>query len=139
MYFILLTMRSTENNLDQLQIYRKSVHVFQLSRRVADYVTDSKSVMAMYNSEEKEDNYADSLVMNSLQLVPKVVEVETEQHSERKLKYAQSLRYFIDKIYQDCLNLESTKTHGKDFVKMLRKELVSLRKIHKSYVNSIIV
>lgn len=131
-------MKSSKNNLNQVLIYRKSLDVFQLSRRVAAYVTDDKSVISMYRSGEKEDNYADNLVMNSFRLVPKVVEVETEVSSVKKLRYAQSLRYFIDRIYQDCLNLERTKIHGKDFVRMLRKELISLKKIHKSYVNSIL-
>ena len=129
---------SSESNLNQVLIYRKSLDVFQMSRRVAAYVTDDKNVISMYRSGEKEDNYADNLVMNSFRLVPKVVEVETEVSSVKKLRYAQSLRYFIDRIYQDCLNLERTKIHGKDFVRMLRKELISLRKIHKSYVNSIL-
>ncbi|NLP58045.1 hypothetical protein [Lutibacter sp. B1] len=131
-------MKAVNIDLNLSPIYQKSLDIFQLSRRVAAYITDDKSVISMYKSGEKTDNYADNLIMNSFQLVPKVVEVETEVSTDKKLKYAKRLRYFIDKIYQDCLNLERTRIHGKDFVRMLRKELISLRKIHKNYVNSIL-
>lgn len=131
-------MNPSENSLDNSLIYRKSLDIFQLSRRVAAYITDDKTVVSMYRSGDIKDNYADNLVMNSFRLVPKVVEIETQESTVNKLKYAQSLRYFIDRIYQDCLNLEKTRIPGKDFVRMLRKELISLKRIHKNYVNSIL-
>lgn len=127
-----------ESHLNQLSIYRKSLDIFKLSRRIASYITDDKDVISMYRSGSVADNYADNLVMNAFRLVPKIAETETQPTSISKLKYAKSLRYFIDKIYDDCLNLEKTKIQGIDFVKMLRKELKLLRKIHKNYVNSIL-
>jgi hypothetical protein len=127
-----------EQKIQSSMIYQKSLDVFQLSRRVASYITDDKDVISMYRSGNKEDNYADNLVMNSFRLVPKVVEVETQKTSYKKLKYAMKLRYFIDRIYQDCLKLEGTKIQGKDFVRMLRNEIKSLKKIHKNYINSIL-
>ena len=127
-----------EQDLQSPMIYQKSLDIFQLSRRVASYITDDKDIISMYRSGNKEDNYADNLVMNSFRLVPKVVEVETQNSSYKKLKYAKKLHYFIERIYQDCLILESNKIQGKDFVRMIRREINSLRKIHKSYVNSIL-
>ena len=89
------------------------------------------------NSAEKSDRYADSLVMNAFGLVPKIVETESEENPGLKLKYAKSLHYFIDVIYEDCLKLERTRIHGKDFVRMLRKELILLRRMHRRYVKVI--
>jgi len=127
----------SEENINQLVIYKKSIDIFKLSRHVASYVTDDKDIFSMYRSGGKSDNYADNLVMNAYRLVPKIVETETQSNRTLKLKYAKSLRVFIDRIYQDCKNLETTKIQGKDFVQMLRNELKSLRKIHNSYVNSL--
>jgi len=109
-------------NLNQLSLYQKSLEIFKLSRDVASYVTDDKGILSMYRSGSKSDNYADNLVMNAFRLVPKIVETETQENPSLKLKYAKSLRYFIDRIYQDCKRLESTKIQGKDFVIMLREE-----------------
>jgi hypothetical protein len=121
-----------------LNIYQKSLDIFNLSRRVAAYVTDDKSVLSMYNSGKSSDRYADSLVMNALGLVPKIAEAESEENPSLKLKYAKSLHYFIDVIYQDCLKLESTRIQGKDFVRMLRKELILFRRMHRLYVKSLL-
>lgn len=126
------------SNLNHSIIYKKSITIFKLSRSVASYITDDKDVVSMYRSGDKSDNYADNLVMNAFRLVPKVVETETQESPSVKLKYAKSLRYFIDRLYQDCLHLEHSKIQGKDFVIMLRKELKSLRKIHRLYVNSLL-
>ena len=129
---------SAEQNLDQLIIYKKSMDIFKLSRRVASYVTDDKDVISMYRSGNISDNYADNLVMNAFRLVPKIVETETQDNPRLKLKYAKSLRYFIDRLYYSCIQLEKTKIQGKDFVVMLRRELKLLRKIHRRYVKSLL-
>lgn len=92
----------------------------------------------MYSSIERNDRYADSLVMNALGLVPKVMEMETEENPRLKLKYAKSLRFFIDILYQDCVKLERTKINGKYFVRMLRKELILLKRMHRRYVKSLL-
>ena len=97
-----------------------------------------KTFFSMYRSGSKSDNYADNLVINAFRLVPKIVETESQETAGLKLKYARSLRYYIDLLYKNCLQLENTKIQGKDFVKMLRKELISFRKVHKRYVNSLL-
>ncbi|MBL4938987.1 MAG: hypothetical protein JKY16_01640 [Lutibacter sp.] len=127
-----------EQNINQLVIYKKSLDIFKLSRRVAAYITDDKDLISMYKSGSLSDNYADNLVMNAYRLVPKIVETETQNTMSLKLKYAKSLQYFIERIYQDCLKLESIKIQGKDYVQLLRKELKKLRKIHVNYVNSLV-
>lgn len=136
---ISLIMSISQNiNLNKLIIYQKSIAIFKLSRHVASYITDDKDIMSMYRSGRKSDNYADNLVMNAFRLVPKIVETETQENPRLKLKYAKSLRYFIDRLYHSCLQLENTKIQGKDFVIMLRKELKILRKIHRRYVKSLL-
>tara|TARA_R110001583_G_scaffold38891_3_gene125341 strand:- start:1948 stop:2346 length:399 start_codon:yes stop_codon:yes gene_type:complete len=127
-----------EQSLYNLKFYQKSLDIFKLSRRIAAYITNDKSMLSLYTSVDRIDRYADNLVMNSLGLVPKIVETESEENPRLKLKYAKSLHYFIDIIYQDCLKLESTRIQGKDFVRMLRKELILLRRMHKRYVKSLL-
>jgi len=127
-----------KKSLNKLVIYKKSIDIFKLSRRVASYITDDKDIITMYRSGTKSDNYADNLVINAFRLVPKIVETESQENYRLKLKYAKSLRYYIDRLYKNCLQLEKTKIQGKEFVKLLRKELTSLYKIHKRYVNSLL-
>ena len=124
--------------LNNSLIYQKSLDIFKLSRSVAAYITDDKDLVSMYRSGNKSDNYADNLVLNAFRLVPKIAEAESQENQRTKLKYAKSLRYYIDVIYKNCLQLESTKIQGRDFVKLLRKELKKFRKIHRNYVNSLL-
>ncbi len=131
-------LNPNKQSLNQLIIYKKSIDIFKLSRRIASYITDDKDIISMYRSGCKSDNYADNLVINAFRLVPKIVETESQENAGLKLRYAKSLRYYIDLLYKNCLQLENTKIQGKDFVKMLRKELKSFRKIHKRYVNSLL-
>jgi len=133
-------MKNYQNKaLNHLSIYQKSLDIFRLSRRIASYITNDKSMLSMYTSIEKSDQYADSLVINSLGLVPKIMETEIEENPRLKLKYAKSLRFFIDILYQDCVKLEHTKINGKDFVRMLRKELLLFKRMHRSYVKSLLI
>jgi len=131
-------MKAYSRDLGKSIFYQKSLAVFELARRVASYITDDKDMISMYRSGSKTDNYADNLVMNAYRLVPKIAEVEIQENPSEKIKYAQSLRYFIDRIYNDCITLENTIKQGKDFVQLLRKELKHLRKIHKKYVKSLL-
>ncbi|WP_111706709.1 hypothetical protein [Lutibacter citreus] len=129
---------SPENRLKQSRIYQKSIDIFRLTRRIAAYVTNEKDINSMHISKLKSDRYADNLVMDSLGLVPKVAEAEIQQNPVLKLKYAMSLQYIIDRLYINCVKLEDSKIQGKDFVRLLRKELKSLRKMHRLYLNSML-
>lgn len=138
MFILNLGMKAYSNDLKNSVFYQKSLAVFELARRVASYITDDKDMISMYRSGSRTDNYADNLVMNAFRLVPKIAEVEVEENPTEKIKYAKSLRYFIDRIYNDCITLEKTITNGSDFVRILRTELKHLRKMHKMYVNSML-
>jgi hypothetical protein len=130
---------SQEQSLANLNIYQKSLDIFKMTRNIASYITDDKTLLSMYSSVRISDRYADSLVMNALGLVPKIVETETQENPNLKLKYAISLRWIIDRLYQDCLKLERARIPGKDFVRMLRKELILLKRMHRRYVKSLLV
>jgi len=126
------------HNLNQSTIYQKSLDIFRLTRSIAAYVTNDKSINKMYLSNSAPDKYAHILVMDSLGLVPKIAETEIQENPKLKLKYAKSLQYFIDSLYSNCVKLENTKIQGKDFVRLLRKELILLKRMHKRYVKSLL-
>ena len=129
---------SHQRDLKHLVIYQKSLDIFKLSRRIASYITYDKDILSMYKSNKKADRYADSLVMDALGLVPKIAETENQNNPSLKLKYAKSLRISIDRLYSNSIKLEKTKVQGKEFIRLLRKELKHLRKLHKLYVNSLL-
>lgn len=125
-------------NIKDLIIYQKSLDIFKLSRHIASYITYDKDIISMHTSKNHLDKYADKLVIDALGLVPKIVETENETNQILKLKYAKSLRFFIDRLYHNTKYLESSKTNNLDFIKLLRIELKKLKIIHRLYVRSLI-
>lgn len=131
-------LKPRQNNINQLVIYQKSLDIFKLSRHIASYISYDKDILSMHKSLKKTDRCASNLVMDALGLVPKIAEIENLKNPTLKLQYAKSFPLFIDRLNQYCIQLECTKIHGKDFLKLLRKELKKLRVIHKHYVNSML-
>ncbi|WP_066220782.1 hypothetical protein [Formosa haliotis] len=129
---------SHRTNIKDLIIYQKSLDIFKLSRHIASYITYDKDILSMHHSKNMSDRYADKLVMDAFGLVPKIVETENETNYIQKLKYAKSLRFFIDRLYHNTRHLEHNKSNGSDFIKLLRIELRKLRIIHRHYVRSLI-
>jgi hypothetical protein len=127
-----------QSHLNQLVIYQKSLDIFKLSRRIADYISYDKNILDLQKSKRKEYRYASHIVLDALGLAPKIAETELEKNPSVKLKYAKSLSKFIDRIYSNSLKLEKTRAQGKDFIKLLRKELIQLRELHMHYVNSLL-
>jgi len=132
-------MQEQQNiNLNKLGIYQKSITVFQLSRQIVSYLTNDKDVMSLHTSKEDIDIYADRLIVNSLGLIPKIVETENEKDIALKLKLAKSFKNSVHYLKNDCNQLTRLNTSGKDFLELLQKELKKLQVEHHSYVNSII-
>ena len=129
---------SNQINLNQLVIYKKARDIFKLSRQIVSYISYDKDVLALHQSKRQIDQYANIIVMDALGLAPKIAETESQKNPSIKLKYAKSLGLSIDRIYHNSKMLENTKTQGKDFLKLLRKELIHLRELHMHYVNSIL-
>ncbi|WP_159021359.1 hypothetical protein [Formosa sp. L2A11] len=129
---------SHKTNIKDLTIYQKSLEIFKLSRHIASYVTHDKDIIAMHTSKNHLDKYADKLVIDALELVPKIIETENETNHIQKLKHAKSLRFFIDRLYTNTKYLDTNKTNSSDFIKLLRIELKKLRIIHRLYVKSLI-
>ena len=130
--------QSPNTNIKDLIIYQKSLDIFKLSRYIASYITYDTDILSMYTSKNYLYKYADKLVIDALGLVPKIVEAENETNQIQKLKYAKSLRFFIDRLSMNTKHLETKKSNGSDFLKLLRIELKKLRIIHKQYVHSLI-
>lgn len=129
---------SNQVNLNQLVIYQKAIDIFKLSRHVVSYVSNNKDVLTLSSSNNQIDQYANNIVMDALGLAPKIAEAESQKNPRTKLRYAKSIELFIDRIYHNSKMLENTRTQGKDFLKLLRKELIHLRELHMHYVNSIL-
>lgn len=124
--------------LNKLEIYQKSIGVFNLSRQIVAYLTNDKDVISLHTSKQEIDVYADRLILNSLGLIPKIVEIENEKSITLKLQLSKSFKESVYDLKNDCNYLIQLKTSGNDFLELLQKELENLQAEHHHYMNSIL-
>ncbi len=123
---------STSKSFAELTMYKKSISLFQLARKIADYISDNKSVLEMYTSEKKVDKHADALVMYTMNLPNQIAALESVPGNQRANKY-KSLYNFEERIKKTCNLLIETKIAGHEFVVLLKKELLQFQKLSRSY------
>lgn len=127
---------SKSRNFSELTMYKKSISLFQLARKVADYISDNKSVLEMYGSEVKIDKHADALVMYTMGLPTQIAAVESASGFELKTQKYNSLYQFEERIKKTCNLLIETKIAGHEFVELLKEELVQFQKLSRSYLKA---
>ena len=123
---------STSKSFAELTMYKKSISLFQLARKIADYISNDKSVLEMYASEKKVDKHADALVMYTMSLPNQIAALESVPGEQRASKY-KSLYNFEERIKKTCNLLIETKIAGHEFVVLLKEELLQFQKLSRSY------
>jgi hypothetical protein len=128
---------SKPRKLNQLHLYTKAIDIFKLSRSVVSYISYDKDVLSLANSECKIDQYSSLIIRDALGLAPKIALIEHQKNTNIKEKHALSLEGYINRMYQNSKHLEALVLQGKDFLKLLRKELANFREIHLMYMKSL--
>lgn len=124
---------TTSKNFAELTMYRKSISLFQLARRIASYISDNKSVMEMYASKNGIDKHADALVMYTMSLPNQIAAFESVTDRAQKVKSYRALHSFEERIKKTCNLLIETKIAGHEFVVLLKEELLQFQKLSRSY------
>ncbi|UNY97371.1 hypothetical protein MQE36_09715 [Zhouia spongiae] len=110
-------------SITQQEIYKKALNIFGLSRAIANYIGNDKSILHLHHSSKKTDNYSASLVMESMSLSQKIVRSYTSEGHQNKRKHLRSLEKAVHKLNAYCEYLEYNYTQSKDYIGILRKEL----------------
>src|SRR5210317_1538528 len=125
---------SASKSFAELTMYRKSMSLFQLARKIADYISDQKSVLEMHASEKAIDKYADALVMYTMQLPTQIAAIESESKGTQKVRNYKRLYNFEERIKKTCNLLIETKIAGHEFDVHLRDELLQFQKLSRNYI-----
>lgn len=124
---------SASKGFAELTMYRKSISLFQLARKVANYISDNKSVLEIYASEKGVDKHADALVMYTMNLPNHIAAIESVSNGAQRIKNYKVLRDFEERIKKTCNLLIETKIAGYEFVVLLKEELLQFQKLSRSY------
>lgn len=127
---------STSKSFAALAMYRKSRSLFQLARKIADYITDHKSALEMHASKNPADKYADALVMYTMHLPTEIAALDSKLNGTQNHGNYKRLYSFEERIKKTCNLLIETKIAGHEFVVLLRDELLQFQKLSRSYGKS---
>ncbi len=125
------------NNVHQLKVYQKAISVFKLSRALAAFISDNKSVLAMHRSKNKTDRYAINLVMDAMSLAPKIALVTTSYSKKIKKRRLKALKQISNKLNTYCDYLEQNYQQSKEYIAVLRKEISDFSKERSYWENSL--
>jgi len=70
-------------------------------------------------------------------LVSKIIKAENQLSQDDRIKHAISLKSVTNKLYQKCERLEHSESNGKDFVRLLRKEIKKFKRLQQSWMLSL--
>lgn len=112
-------------------LYFKAREIRQLSRRISDYLIPDLSRISENGSDDKYIYFTGDIIRQSDSLVSAIANAENEYFQDSRSKYIISVNQLADRLYKNCEYLERVDSNGRDFLKLLRKELYKFRKLHR--------
>lgn len=112
-------------------LYAKAQEIRQLSKRISDYLVPDLAVLSENGSDNKYVYFAGDIIRYSNSLLFNISKAEEEHFQESRMKYVTSVNNLADRLYKNCENLEQVNSNGRDFLKILRRELNKFRKLHR--------
>ncbi|TCK68706.1 hypothetical protein DFQ05_0216 [Winogradskyella wandonensis] len=125
---------SIPSNLSNIPLYQKAMDIFLLSRSISTYLSDDLCVLNIDGKENNDIYFTGDIIQQSSNLAPEILNAERERFSDKKHKHIESLDRLTYRLYKNCKRLENTKSNGRDYLPILRKELKKFRKLQRHWM-----
>lgn len=112
-------------------LYHKAREIMQISKRISDYLMPDLAVLNENGTEDKCIYFTGDIIRQSNSLIPNILKAENEFFQEARTPYITAVGHLTDRLSKNCERLEVANSNGKEFVKLLRKELQKFRKLQK--------
>ena len=112
-------------------MYTKAQEIMQISRRISDYLTPDLAVLNDHGNEDKCIYFSGDIVRQSQSLIWNISKAENEFFQDSRSRYVSSVGRLTDRLFKNCENLEYTNSNGKEFLPILRRELLKFRKLQR--------
>lgn len=123
-------------NLRNIPIYRKSLYLCQLSRELASYVSYNKDLLKLYQSNSLRDIIADSLITDAILIPQQIAEAEWSESQSVRLRSVNFIHIMTRNILSYCNGLEKDGLKEKEYINLVRKEIISFRKAFREWRRS---
>lgn len=127
-------LHNTPPNLSELPVYKKAQEIFALSQRISTYLKDDLAPLNEDGTEDSNIYFTGDIVQQSVSLAPEIVNAESEISSEKKYKHVASLRRLTNLLYKNSYRLEKSNSNGKDYLPILRTELMKFKKLQRTWL-----
>lgn len=127
----------SQKYLKSIPVYRKALELCRMSREIATYVTFNKDLLKLYKSNSLRDIIADSLLTDAILIPQKIAQTEFSTSNDEKIKNVSYINIMIHNINSYCTGLEKDGVKEKEYLNLLRKEIISFRKSFKKWRGSL--
>ena len=127
-------LSNTPTHLYDSPIYKKAMEIFALSQNISVYLNHDLSGLKEDGTEDNDIYFSGDIVQQSVSLAPEIVNAELQRYSERKYKHIASLKRLTNLLYKNSYRLERSNSNGKDFLPILRSELIKFKKLQRSWM-----
>ena len=110
------------------------MEILLLSQNISSYLNHDLCSLNADGTEDKAIYFTGDIIQYSHNLAPEIIKAEQARFSEKKYKHIDSLNKLTYRIYKNCKRLEHTKSNGKDFLPILKKELNKFRKLQRNWI-----
>ena len=118
----------------ELPIYKKAMDIIILSRSISTYLNQDLNYLKEDGKEDGDIYFTGDIVQQSSSLAPEIINAERERYSEKKYKHIESLDKLTQRLYSNCKRLEKANSNGKDYIPILRSELLKFRRLQRSWM-----
>lgn len=112
-------------------LYSKARDIMQLSRHISDYILPDIAVLNDHGHEDKSVYFTGDIIRYSNSLIPNIVKAENEFFQDARSQYVSAITNLTERLYKNCERLENANSNGKEFVRILRKEIHKFKKLQR--------
>ncbi|WP_246085335.1 hypothetical protein [Paucihalobacter ruber] len=124
-------------HLSDLPIYNKAIEIFILSRSISSYLNQDLCGLHPDGSEDPNIYFSGDIVQQSESLAPEILKAEQARFSDHKYRHIHTLNSLTRKLYNNCKRLENSNSDGRDFLKLLRKEIGHFKQLQRTWMLSL--
>lgn len=110
-------------------LYMKAQEIRKISRRISDYLIPDLAVLNEKGLEDKNLYFTGDIIRHSNSLIFNISKAESEYFQDSRMKYVSSVNRLTEMLYKACEKLEKSNSNGREFLKLLRKELKKFQKL----------
>tara|TARA_B100000929_G_C15279222_1_gene342912 strand:+ start:292 stop:624 length:333 start_codon:yes stop_codon:yes gene_type:complete len=103
----------------------------EISRHISDYLIPDLAVLKENGVEDKYVYFTGDIIRQSNSLIPNIVKAENEFFQEARTQYILAVGNLTDRLSRNCEMLENANSNGREFVKLLKKEIKKFRKLQR--------